>query len=830
MKKTFVRTLSLMLAAFMLLALLAACGGRNDPADTSSVTDAESGDATTQEAGTTAVTDAQEGASSDADTQAPEASTSPVTETEAEEATQAEAQTSQNDLPQETQADTEAVTEGETQDPATRVNKLTDPTHITFYESKRPRLNTVLTGAQQCKYSIVMDETYGSVLKLTTHANASDPFISFNYSGWVTGHQLTAISADEYKYIVLTVKVEKCASETFELFYAAGSVTGATAGYQTTAAFDGADKGWQKIVFDLSGKDFSGKINNFRFDFFTSGSAEGGDAMYIYSMDFYKTRDEAYAGLGLDMTRPGEGSDLQETPIAGVNYDKLNAPDEDASVDMWFDHITEKVNQDDTTSSGKNTYVISMAGNSIENCQFFLAPQKNRNFRIEMSALTKGSHTLRAEILKENYVNVGGKMVPDALPPLSGNVSVKGGNSQGFVIKVWADKNQAAGLYTATLNVYDAVSNKHIKTANVYVNVWDFSLSDETALKTAVGLNDWKIVQSYQNKGMNDKGYWDLYKAYYDFLLENRLCAYRLPYAVGDERAVAYLNNPRVTTFAINKSNTDEAAVYQVLKDNASWMEKGYFYYVDEPGEMGKLNDLANAGNRLSSSFPGYKQVAPFFVNIQVDENTDQIAFMTPYTNIWCTKPFAFTPRDKFRVPGVQYMTTSAQDAKYGTFAERMAKLQKQGHELWLYVCWEPGQPYVNWLALGDGTEPIVSIWQCAMTGATGFLYWDTTYWNDVNNTMNDLTPLIGATAHGDGVLMYSGSEIGSYEPISSMRLEAVRLGIQDYQLLSMLDENKADEMVAMVTTDVVTYTNDDDYLHAVRVLLGNTVSDALNK
>ncbi len=842
MKKTFVKTLSLMLAAFMLLAPLAACADGNDPTDTSSVTGAESGDATTQEAGTTAVTDAQEEASSDAETQtqAPEANTSPVTETEAEadsvaeDATQEEAQTSSSETTDETEAMTEAVTEavteGETEDPATRINEPTDPAHITFYNSRKPRLNAIFTGAQQCKYEIAMDATYGSVLKLTTTANAGDPFVSFNYSAWVTGHQLTAISADEYKYIVMTVKVEKCASETFELFYAAGSVTGPTAGYQTSAAFLGSDKGWQKIVFDLSDKNFSGKINNFRFDFFTAGSAEGGDTMYIYSMDFFKTRDEAYAGLGIDMTRPGEGSDLKEEAIAGVNYDKINAPDEDASVDMWFDHITEKVYQNDTTSSGKNTYVISMAGNSIENSQFFLAPNSNRSFRVELSDFSNGSNTLRTEVFKENYVSINGKMVPDALLPLDGNVTVKKGQSRGFVIKVWADQGEQAGLYASTLNIYDADSGKHIKTANVYVNVWDFSLSDETALKTAVGLNDWKIYQSYNNKGMNDKEYWELYKAYYDFLLENRLCAYRLPYSVGDSRSVAYLNNPRVTTFAINKSDSDEAGAYQILKNNPAWMEKGYFYYVDEPGEMGKLNELANAGNRLSSTFPGYQQVAPFFTNIQVDENTDQVAFMAPYTNIWCTKPFAFTPRDKFRVPGVQYMTTSAQDAKYGTFAERMEKLQKQGHELWLYVCWEPEQPYVNWLALGDGTEPIVSIWQCAMTGATGFLYWETTYWNNVDQTLTDLTPLIGATAHGDGVLMYSGAEIGSYQPISSMRLEAVRLGIQDYQLLSMLDEKKADEMVAMVTTDVVTYTNDDDYLHAVRVLLGNTVSEALNK
>jgi len=83
-------------------------------------------------------------------------------------------------------------------------------------------------------------------------------------------------------------------------------------------------------------------------------------------------------------------------------------------------------------------------------------------------------------------------------------------------------------------------------------------------------------------------------------------------------------------------------------------------------------------------------------------------------------------------------------------------------------------------------------------------------------------------------MLIYPGSAYGIYEPVSSHRFENIRLGIQDYQMLSMLEagegEAAADEMIAMVTTDVITYTNDDDYLHAVRVLLGEKVSETLKK
>ena len=729
------------------------------------------------------------------------------------------------------EATTEEVTTEEvtTEDPATRVNAPTDPAHATFFDGQRPKLNAGLSSPNQCKAEIFMDPTYGSVAKLTTTRNASDPFIVFNYASYMKALKLDPVSADEYKYIVMTIRAENCSSETFELFYYSGAVQGATPGYQTTATFDAAKDGWQKIIFDLSGADWKGQVNGFRLDFLTAPGGEG-ESVYIYSIDFYKTAKEAYGDMDIDLSKPGEGSDLKEPTVNGVNYDKLNAPDEDASVGLWFDHMTEKLYQNDVTAKDLYTYVIHMAGNSIENCQFFLAPKADRSFTITLSDFTDGrGNTLKAKLLREHYVNVNGQMLPDALPPVDGAVEVKGGKSQGFVVKVWAETNQPAGLYSATLNITDAATGKVVKTATVYVNVYGFSLSDETALRTAIGMGDWPIVASYQNKGMTDVEYWDLYKIYYDFLLENRLCAYRLPYRLDDSRVEEYLNNPRVNSFVINKISDNEAQAHEILSRNESWLKKGFYYYVDEPTNQGLLDNLAAAGNRLSGTFPGYKQVSPFFTNMNVGEG-DQIEFMKDYVNIWCTKPFAFTPRDKAIIAGTQFMTTSAQDAKYGTFAERMAALAREGHETWLYVCWEPGQPYANWLALGDGTEPVVSVWQCKMTDSVGFLYWDCAYWTA--DPMNDLTPLVGAASHGDGVLLYSGAAIGSYEPISSHRLENVRMGIQDYQLQTMLEERvgaeAADEMVAMVTTDVVTYTSDDDYLKAVRVLLLEKVAEAM--
>lgn len=738
-----------------------------------------------------------------------------------------------NDPADTTDETTDESTDETTTEEQTMLNEFNDPmdpTHVTFTGQESFNWTKMLTNANQCDYEIVKDEECGYVLKLTTKDGANDPFIMLNYKDYMRKFGLSAAKADEYKYIVLKIKAENVSSDGFELFYAAGQITGPVGGYSKVATFDQSNTGWQYVIYDLSAAaGWEGKINMFRFDFLTAPSGCG-ETVYLASIDMYKTAAEAYEKFDIDMTRPGQNSDLKESTVEGVNYDKLTATDEDASVLLWFDHMTEKTYRDDITHSGLDTYVIHMAGNSIENCQIFVAPtEASRNIRIEITDLTDGQgNVLTAKLLREHYVKIGNDWVPDALPPVDGSVSVAKNNSQGFVLKVWAEQNQPAGLYSATVNIYDADNGACIKTANVYVKVYDFSLSEQTALKTAVQMSPWVISNSYANKGMNDVSAEEIYKIYYDFMLENRISCYNLPYSLWDSRVIEYLDNPRVTSFSIKESNGgDEAGAYAMLSQKKEWLDKGYFYYVDEPTNSDLLYALRSHGDRLASAYPGYRQISPFFTNINID-GMDQISFMQPYTQIWCTKVFAFTPRDKSIISGAQYLTTQLQDQQYGTFEERMKAEVAGGDELWLYFCWEPNQPYANWLATGDGTEPVVTIWQCKMTDATGVLYWGSAYWSA--DPYNDLASTVITSVYGDGVLLYSGAEVGIYEAVSSFRLENIRLGIQDYQMLAMLEAeagaDAADEMVAMVTTDVITYTNDDDYLHAVRVLLARKVEE----
>lgn len=120
----------------------------------------------------------------------------------------------------------------------------------------------------------------------------------------------------------------------------------------------------------------------------------------------------------------------------------------------------------------------------------------------------------------------------------------------------------------------------------------------------------------------------------------------------------------------------------------------------------------------------------------------------------------------------------------------------KAGDEIGLAVCiWPHEHPnlFVEYPLLDARVMP----WICFRTGAKGFEYWDLfqswdanagnkTWWSSGDGTR---TAWKLEKPHADGLLMYPGPE---GEPISSLRLEALRDGIEDYAYLALLAERAA--------------------------------------
>ena len=137
---------------------------------------------------------------------------------------------------------------------------------------------------------------------------------------------------------------------------------------------------------------------------------------------------------------------------------------------------------------------------------------------------------------------------------------------------------------------------------------------------------------------------------------------------------------------------------------------------------------------------------------------------------------------------------------------------RQQGDKVWIYTCCHPGGPWLNRLSDGELLRPLLLGWGCGINGIDGFLHWG---WNqfrhytrgdlpEIQDPFEDLAPLQHDTAinflpPGDTHIVYP-SEDGKVW--SSLRLEAQREGMEDWELIRML-KAKSPEKCAEITGKV---------------------------
>ena len=536
-----------------------------------------------------------------------------------------------------------------------------------------------------------------------------------------------------------------------------------------------------------------------------------------------------------------EGSNYEDPT---EDYEPIIAEHEDSNINMWFEHPYNKVQPTNITSSRKNTFLINMAKNEIEGAQFILySAQAKTGLTAEISDFEdEQGNVLVPELFYEYYSKSFSGLMPDAIPPLVDSFDLTAGKSKAFYYKVTTEQDTPAGLYTANLIIRDE-QGKEIKKAEIYLRVWNVVLSEETASKTAIMMDYNAIERTHKNAGSTKTGK-ELYTIYYEYLLENRINAFHMPSSITERNndAAVWMNNPRVTCFAVCPNfgypadvpitNEQLTFAYNKIKDNPLWLDKAYFYSVDEPGDKVKVDLIISESARIKTYFPDAQIMIPQHLNYQYDANTDYTEKIKDSVDIWCPKTNALTERT-LNAPGASYMTTAAQDAKYGSFKSRMEAEVAKGKKLWWYVASDPDYPYAQIMLDSTLISARIMFWQQKMYEVEGFLYyWINEWTSDKNNPSSsywDLKPYyLGNTntilEYGNGLLIYDGAKVGIEGPVGSLRLESMRDGIEDFQLLTMYQEkynkNSTDNLISNVSQHVATYNADGDNFAATKIAL----------
>lgn len=154
------------------------------------------------------------------------------------------------------------------------------------------------------------------------------------------------------------------------------------------------------------------------------------------------------------------------------------------------------------------------------------------------------------------------------------------------------------------------------------------------------------------------------------------------------------------------------------------------------------------------------------------------------------------------------------EDMKF--FRERQSK----GDQVWFYTCLLPKGKYMNRFIDYPLIDTRLLHWVNFKYNVTGYLHWGLNYWQ--GDPITDLEPDWGASGHlppGDSHITYPGK----YGPLSSIRFEAMRDGLEDYELLKLLEKDnpkKAKQIADSVITTLTDYTTDPTRFRAARMRL----------
>ena len=171
---------------------------------------------------------------------------------------------------------------------------------------------------------------------------------------------------------------------------------------------------------------------------------------------------------------------------------------------------------------------------------------------------------------------------------------------------------------------------------------------------------------------------------------------------------------------------------------------------------------------------------------------------------------------DAARMPEVLQTNCDVWVPQLGRFDDRMPLIDQRiqsGRAVWFYTCLYPQKRYLNRLM----DFPLIKVrllqWLDFRYGFTGFLHWGGNYWTP--QPLLDTQPVIDNNTEllppGDAFIVYPDREHLTVR--SSIRFEAMRSGIEDYEMLRALKERDPAAAGQIAASAVSSFT---DYVRNV--------------
>lgn len=173
---------------------------------------------------------------------------------------------------------------------------------------------------------------------------------------------------------------------------------------------------------------------------------------------------------------------------------------------------------------------------------------------------------------------------------------------------------------------------------------------------------------------------------------------------------------------------------------------------------------------------------------------------------------------------------------------------QAKGGEITWYISCDQVYPQPNYFIDAPAMDPLMVPWITWRYQMQGILYWDMKFWSQTPDPwLSPVTYLSGFLCsggyvlNGEGSLLYPGSGVQQYTgqrnvdgPVSSIRFELLRGGIEDYEYLWLLkslgDPQFADDAARSMVVDVRAFSRNAEDLFALRQKLAHRIEALMAK
>jgi hypothetical protein len=160
---------------------------------------------------------------------------------------------------------------------------------------------------------------------------------------------------------------------------------------------------------------------------------------------------------------------------------------------------------------------------------------------------------------------------------------------------------------------------------------------------------------------------------------------------------------------------------------------------------------------------------------------------------------------------------------------------QARGGEMTWYISCDQVYPQPNYFIDAPALDLVMVPWITARYNMDGILYWALNFWTQTPDPWLDAVTFIsgfvcsdGGVLNGEGSLLYPGDRTERYTgqpnvegPVSSIRFELLREGLEDYEYLWMLeaagDKEFADDQVRNLVIDVSSFSRNREELYNTR-------------